>query len=114
MMMIPHGARPSYHHRPTPREILADMEALEAEINEEKMQKKAFKEAQRYGLLSSLLELCVCADAVYSYHARFALERESKSFALALMAAQHWREWAMYVHMGELGEFRWVAKSGAY
>jgi len=72
MMMIPHGARPSYHHRPTPREILADMEALEAEINEEKMQKKAFKEAQR-----------------------FALERESKSFALALMAAQHWREWAM-------------------
>jgi hypothetical protein len=49
MMMIPHGARPSYHHRPTPREILADMEALEAEINEEKMQKKAFKEAQRYG-----------------------------------------------------------------
>ncbi len=58
-------------------------------------------------LSSSPLALCVCADALHSHHARFALERESKSFALALMAAQHWREWAMYVHMGELGEFRW-------
>ncbi len=57
-MTIPHGARPSYHHRPTPREILADMEALEAEINEEKMQKKAFKEAQRYGLTPLLLSSC--------------------------------------------------------
>lgn len=28
---------------------------------------------------------------------RCALERESKSFALALMAAQHWRAWAMYL-----------------
>ena len=36
------------------------------------------------------------------HHPRFALERESKSFALALMAAQHWREWAMYVHMWSL------------
>lgn len=54
-------------------------------------------------LSSSPLALCVCADALHSHHARFALERESKSFALALMAAQHWREWAMYVHMGELG-----------
>ena len=51
----------------------------------------------------SPLALCACADALHSHHARFALERESKSFALALMAAQHWREWAMYVHMGELG-----------